>query len=46
MFYIGMCVLYVYDILPIIILLFFISIVFHRLSNILHHIIDRLDEFH
>jgi hypothetical protein len=32
--------------LPFFVLLFFLSIAVHRVSNIVHFIIDRLDEYH
>lgn len=43
LFCVGMLYLYNISMLPKVILLFFIGIVFHRLSNVWHFIIDRLD---
>jgi len=49
--WVAMFVVVVYELyknnsLPFILTLFFISIILHRLSNILHFIIDRLDGSH
>jgi len=41
-----MVYLYLENLLPHLLALFFISIVLHRFSNILHFIIDRLDSNH
>lgn len=43
---IVMLCLYVYSLLPHILALFFMGIILHRLSNILHFIIDRIDSNH
>ena len=42
----GMLCLYKINILPQILALFFMGIVLHRLSNVLHFIIDRIDSNH
>jgi len=46
MFIMAMYKLYNKSLLPSILALFFMAIVLHRLSNILHFIIDRLDSNH
>lgn len=46
MFYTIMFVIFLNNLLPSILLWFFISIALHRASNIAHYIIDRLDEYH
>jgi len=46
LFCIAMLVLYINNLLPQILALFFMGIVLHRLSNILHFIIDRIDSNH
>ena len=38
--------LYINDLLPHILALFFMGIILHRLSNVLHFIIDRIDSNH
>jgi len=43
MFCVTMLYLHNINILPLSLALFFVGIVFHRLSNILHFIIDRID---
>jgi len=43
MFCVAMLYLYNISVLPLPLALFFMGIVFHRLSNILHFIIDRID---
>jgi hypothetical protein len=43
---IVMLCLYLHNLLPHILALFFMGIVLHRLSNILHFIIDRIDANH
>jgi hypothetical protein len=42
------CMLYIFiiGILPRILALFFLGIILHRISNIVHHVIDRLDPNH
>ena len=42
----AMLYLYKTDTLPQILALFFIGLVLHRISNILHHVIDRIDSNH
>jgi hypothetical protein len=46
LFCIIMLYLYINNILPQLLALFFMGIVLHRLSNILHFIIDRIDSNH
>jgi len=46
MFVVGLYELYINNLLPPILMLFFMVIVLHRLSNILHFIIDRVDSNH
>jgi len=46
MFCVAMLYLYNINVLPLPLTLFFIGIIFHRLSNILHFIIDRIDSNH
>ncbi|MHA2112561.1 MAG: DUF1360 domain-containing protein [Candidatus Hodarchaeales archaeon] len=46
LFCIIMLYLYIYNLLPHILALFFMGIILHRLSNILHFIIDRIDSNH
>jgi hypothetical protein len=46
LFCIAMLCLYKYNIMPQILALFFMGIVLHRLSNILHFMIDRIDSNH
>jgi hypothetical protein len=46
LFSIAMLYLYINNLLPRILALFFMGIVLHRLSNILHFIIDRIDSNH
>ncbi len=41
-----MLYLYIINLLPQILALFFMGLILHRLSNILHHIIDRIDSNH
>jgi len=45
-FCVIMLYLYINEILPQMLALFFIGILFHRLANILHFVIDRLDSNH
>jgi hypothetical protein len=42
----GMLYLYLLDLLPKILTLFFVGLVIHRLSNVLHSIVDRVDSNH
>jgi hypothetical protein len=42
----GMLYLYKINIMPQLLALFFMGVVLHRLSNILHFIIDRIDSNH
>jgi len=42
----GVLYLYINNLLPFIIMWIFISLIFHRLSNVLHYIIDRIDSNH
>lgn len=46
LFSIFMLYLYIHNLLPQILALFFMGIILHRLSNLLHHIIDRFDSNH
>lgn len=46
MFVVGLYKLYINNLLPSILTLFFMAIILHRLSNIFHFIIDRLDSSH
>ena len=46
MFVIGLYELYISNLLPSILTLFFMAIILHRLANIIHFIIDRLDSNH
>jgi uncharacterized membrane protein len=46
LFYATMLALYINNALPHILALFFIGLVLHRLSNVLHHLIDRIDSSH
>lgn len=46
LFSITMLCLYINNLLPHILALFFMGLVLHRLSNILHFIIDRIDSNH
>jgi hypothetical protein len=46
LFYATMLALYIVNALPHILALFFMGLVLHRLSNILHFIIDRIDSNH
>ena len=46
LFCIAMLYLYIINTLPHILALFFMGIVLHRLSNILHFFIDRIDSNH
>ena len=46
LFSIAMLYLYMNNLLPHILALFFMGIILHRLSNILHFIIDRIDSNH
>jgi signal transduction histidine kinase len=45
-FCVGVTYLFVINVLPVLIVLFFLSIILHRFSNIIHHIIDRIDPNH
>ena len=45
-FVVGLYKLYINNLLPSILTLFFMAIILHRLSNIFHFIIDRLDSSH
>jgi len=45
-FCIIMLYLFNLNFLPQILTLFFVGLILHRLSNILHHIIDRIDPMH
>ena len=42
----GMLYIYKLNIMPHLLALFFMGVVLHRLSNILHYIIDRIDSNH
>ncbi len=42
----GMLCLYKLNIMPQLLALFFVGVVLHRLSNVLHFIIDRIDSNH
>jgi hypothetical protein len=46
LFVVGLLYLYIINSMPSILALFFMGLVLHRLSNILHFMIDRIDENH
>jgi len=46
LFYTIMFVLYMVNLLPSIFLWFFVAVALHRASNVLHFVIDRVDEYH
>lgn len=45
-FCVGMLYLFIMEMLPILLTLFFFSIILHRCSNVVHHVVDRIDSHH